>query len=88
MRPFSCPYTGKMLDFDALPGHNPRTHRPGKWSETNEPYDEVALANLDLSMIASDAGKQEMLDAYTAKVASIQEQIGTTTTPTKGKSNK
>jgi len=73
-----CPYTGKHLDFDSLPGHNSVNHRPGKWSDTLEPLDEVALSNLDLSAMASPEAKKAILMKYLAAVGSVNTQLGAT----------
>jgi hypothetical protein len=71
-----CPYTGKHLDFDSLPGHSSVNHRPGKWSDTMEPLDEVALSNLDLSAMEAPEAKRAMLIKYLAAVGSVNTQLG------------
>jgi len=74
-RNFVCPYTGSVMDFDSIPGHGSQNHLPGKWSVCGQPYDDIALGNVDYTILASPAGQADMKATYTKAVADIKKQI-------------
>lgn len=73
---FVNPWNGKVMDWHTVPNYNPRNHKPGKWClDTNEPLDEVALANLDMSMHATDSGSREYYESRKIVVDKIKAAI-------------
>jgi len=83
MRTFFCPYTGAQFDFDTFQSPNHGPNKPGRWSATNEPLDEVALTHVDYSAMATPEAKESMRLKYEEAVKGVRDQVGEDDAPAK-----